>query len=204
MKLLDVLGSLAGIEPPVFSTRDVAASLEVSPAHASTVLRRLAGAGRIICLRRGVWAFRDRLDPLAVPEHLTFPFPAYVSLQSALYLHGMISQVPSVTYAVSLARTRRWTTPVGTVSIHHVEPWFFFGFEDAGRRGGRLATPEKALVDVLYLRPARSGLFRSLPELTWPGTFNVRVARSMIARIRSTRRRTLASRAFEELLTRRV
>ena len=62
----------------------------------------------------------------------------------------MISQVPAVTYAVSLARTRRFATPVGTVSVHHVQPSFFFGFEDAGR-GGRLATPEKALVDVNWL-----------------------------------------------------
>jgi hypothetical protein len=27
-----------------------------------------------------------------------------------------------LTYAVSLARTRRFTTPLGTVSIHHVDP----------------------------------------------------------------------------------
>ena len=32
--------------------------------------------------------FPGRLDPLAVPERLTAPQPAYVSLQSALYHHG--------------------------------------------------------------------------------------------------------------------
>jgi predicted transcriptional regulator of viral defense system len=48
---------------------------------------------------------------------LTAPFPAYVSLQSALYLHGMVSQVPAVTYAVMLARARRFVTPLGTVAI---------------------------------------------------------------------------------------
>ena len=59
-----------------------------------------------------------------------------MSLQSALYLHGMISQVPTVTYAVSLARTRRFVTTLGTVSVHHVQPPFFFGFQDVGH-GGR-------------------------------------------------------------------
>jgi predicted transcriptional regulator of viral defense system len=200
MRLLDALSAVSAIDAPVFHTRDAAASLDVSPAHASTILARLAAAGHLMGLRRGVWGFRDRIDPLALPEHLTSPFPAYVSLQSALYLHGMIAQVPSVTYAVSLARTRRYPTPLGTVSVHHVEPRFFFGFEQAGRRGGRLATPEKALVDFLYLRPARSKLFRALPELEWPRTFRARAAWSIVARIEPARRRTSVSRALEQLL----
>ena len=139
------------------------------------------------------------MDPLALPEYLTAPFPAYVSLQSALYLHGMISQVPAVTYAVSLARTRRFTTPLGTVSIHHVQPSFFFGFEDSGH-GGRLATPEKALVDFLYLAPARSQLFRALPELEWPKRFNGRRARAIVRRVEPARRRTLVTRRLDALL----
>src|SRR5512136_2244061 len=101
MTLLQALGTIARMEAPVFHTSDAAATLRVSPAYASTVLARLARAGHLVRLRRAVWAFGDRVDALALPEHLTFPFPAYVSLQSALYLRGMISQVPSVTYAVS-------------------------------------------------------------------------------------------------------
>jgi len=115
----------------------------------------------------------------------------------------MISQVPAVTYAVSLARTRRFVTPLGTVSVHHVQPTFFFGFEDAGQAGGRLATPEKALVDSLYLTSARSRLFHALPELEWPRTFSVRRARAIIERIQPERRRTLVRRRLDELLERR-
>ncbi len=125
-----------------------------------------------------------------------------MSLHSALYLHGMISQVPAVTYAVSLARARRFTTPLGTVSIHHVQPSFYFGFEDTGH-GGRLATPEKALVDFLYLAPARSHLFRALPELEWPKRFGTRKARSMIGRVEPERLRTLVSRRLDALLEHR-
>ena len=204
MRLLDALHSVAAIDAPAIHTSDVAATLGVSPAHASTVLARLAAARHLVRVRQGVWVFPDRVDPVALPEYLTFPFPAYVSLQSALYLHGMISQIPSVTYAVSLARTRRYPTPLGTVSVHHVGPRFFFGYEETGRRGGRLATPEKALVDFLYLAPARSRLFRALPELDWPRTFNPRVARSIVARIAPARRRTLVSRALEQLLESRA
>ena len=77
----------------------------------------------------------------------------------------MISQIPGVIYAVSTARTRRWETPFGTVSLHHIAPALFFGFETAKGGRVRMAGPEKALLDILYLSPARSRLFAKLPEL---------------------------------------
>ena len=203
MRLVDVLGALESLDASAFTTRDAASRLGVPNAHASVSLARLRAAGRVVRLRHGVWALPNRVDALALPECLTAPFPAYVSLQSALYLHGMVSQVPAVTYAVTLARTRRFVTPLGTVSLHHVRPTFFFGYEDAGRSGGRLATPEKALVDFLYLAPARSGLFRALPEVEWPRTFRASVARSMVNRIEPAGRRRAVARSLEELLRRR-
>lgn len=203
MTLLDALSTITSMDATVFATSDAAARLRVANGHASVMLARLAASGHVIHLRRGVWALPSRVDPLALPEYLTAPFPSYVSLQSALYLHDMISQMPAMTYAVSLARTRRFTTPLGIVSVHHVQPAFFFGFEDAGRSGGRLATPEKALVDFLYLTPARSNLFRALPELEWPKRFSVRRARSIVERIEAVRRRTLVSRALDRLLEQR-
>ena len=200
MRLVDAIGTLASLHAPVFTTRDAAALLRVSAAHASVTLARLRAAGLLIRLRRGVWTLPGRVDRLALPEFLTAPFPAYVSLQSALYLHGMISQVPAVTYAVTLARTRRFVTPLGTVSLHHVRPAFFFGYEDAGRAGGRLATAEKALVDFLYLAPTRSRLFRALPELEWPRGFKAGVARSIVRRVEPESRRRAVDRRLEELL----
>ena len=203
MKLVDVLGTLASLDAPVFTTRDAAARLRVPHGHASVSLARLGAAGLLVRLRRGVWALPNRVDPLALPECLTAPFPAYVSLQSALYLHGMVSQIPAVTYAVTLARTRRFVTPLGTVSLHHIQPALFFGYGDAGRAGGRLATPEKALVDFLYLAPARSRLFRALPELEWPKAFRPSVARSIVRRIEPAGRRGAVARKLEELLATR-
>ncbi len=203
MRLVDVLTALAGMETPVFTTAEAAARLGLANAHASVSLARLRAAGLLVRLRRGVWALPGRVDALALPEYLTAPFPAYVSLQSALYLHGMVSQVPAVTYAVTLARTRRYATPLGTVSLHHVRPSFFFGYEDVGRGAGRLATREKALVDFLYLGPARSGLFRALPEIEWPKTFEPGVARAIVDRIEPASRRRAVARKLEELLERR-
>lgn len=200
MRLLDVLTQLQRTSQPVLETGDVAAVLGVGKAHASKIATRLAEAGHLLALRRGVWAFPGRIDSLAIPERLTAPLPAYVSLQSALYHHGMISQVPSSVYAVSLARTRRYVTPLGVVSVHHVAPGFFFGYGTVGESGIRLASPEKALLDVFYLAPARSRLFCQLPEVERPDGFDVQEARRMIARIPFPARRNMVAERFREWL----
>ena len=200
MRLVDVLARLQRLDQPVLETGDVAAIVGVRKAHASKMATRLAEAGQLLALRRGVWAFPGRLDPLGLPERLTAPHRAYVSLQSALYHHGMISQIPSSVYAVSLARTRRYTTPLGVVSVHHVSPDFFFGYETLGEKGIRMARPEKALLDVLYLAPARSRLFCKLPEVEKARDFDVADARRMIARIPSAARRAMVAHRFKQWL----
>lgn len=200
MRLLDALTQLQRLDQPVIETRDAAVILGVGNAHASKMAARLAEAGHLLALRRGVWAFPGRLDLLALPERLTAPQPAYVSLQSALYHHGMISQIPSSVYAVSLARTRRYATPLGVVSIHHVAPDFFLGFESLGEKGIRMARPEKALLDAFYLAPARSRLFCRLPEVEKPEEFDVKEARRMIALIPFPARRNMVLKLFEQWL----
>ncbi len=200
MKLIDALARLQRLDQPTVETGDAAVILGVDKALASKMVGRLAEAGHLLALRRGVWAFPGRLDPLAMPERLTAPQPAYVSLQSALYHHGMISQIPSSIYAVSQARTRRYVTPLGVVSLHHVAPDFFFGFETLGDKGIRMAKPEKALLDVFYLTPARSRLFCNLPEVERPDGFDVQQAQQMIARISFPARRNMVAERFKQFL----
>ncbi len=200
MRLVDAHLRLLELGQPVFRTADAAACLRIGNPHANKVLTRLAESKHVVRLSQGRWSLRGRVDVLFVPEHLTAPFPSYISLQTALYYHGMISQIPSVTYAVSLARTKRFTTPLGVVSIHHVQPAFFFGFEKDQKTGVNLASPEKALLDVIYLSTAKSGLFRSLPELELPSGFKVGHLRKMIGKIGSQRRKTLLEDRVESIL----
>jgi hypothetical protein len=138
-----------------------------------------------------LWAFKEKVEILALPEYLTKPFPSYVSLQSALYYHGMISQIPAITYAVSIGRTKKYKTPLGVVSIHHVNPHFFFGYKSIGKDIAKMASPEKALIDFFYLSPARSHLFKALPELELPQKFSTKKAYEIIDKIKSKRRKSL-------------
>lgn len=199
MKLMSAHARLLKMNQSVFRTADAAACLEIENAHASKVLDRLAETGHGLHLARSLWVFPAQVNPLALPEYLTAPLPSYISLQSALYYHGMISQIPAIIYAVSPARTRRFTTPLGTISIHHLPPDLYCGYEVIGAERLKIATPEKALVDLLYLRPAKSHLFRALPEIEWPDQFKPDTARRMISRIVSSRRRNMVRSYFEEL-----
>ena len=199
MTQVEALAQIERLGLPLFETKDLAALLKVENSNANKIASRLAQTGLVIPIRRGRWALRSRLNKLAIPEHLTAPYPTYVSLQTALYHHGMISQIPAVTYAVSLARTRRYETPLGTISIHHVEPEFFFGYELDESGMVKMATPEKALIDVCYLSPTRSRLFKRLPEIEIPRRFSWNKTLAMASKIKSRARRTFVEHALATL-----
>jgi DNA-binding transcriptional ArsR family regulator len=199
----EALGRLRGLRVPAATTSDAAAVLGLSVQAASHTLRRLASAGLVTPVRRGVWAFNEQPDPLALAEYVTAPYPSYVSLQTALYRRGMIDQIPASIYLVSLARSERLETGVGTYSVHHVRPELFGGFEHDARSGTKLASPEKALFDFLYLSPTRGRLFAALPEIELPRAFRNSAVREWVDRIPSPRSRTIVERKLENVLRRR-
>ncbi len=180
---------------PVVTTSQAAAVFRASVGAANKTLSRLALAGLVLRIRHGLWATRPALDPKVLPEYLTQPWPSYISLQTALYAHGMIEQIPSVIFAVSLDRARRIRTSVGTFLIHHVAPEFFGGFEEKG--GVKMATPEKALLDMLYLSGTRARMLSGLPELELPPRFRMHVVKQWLARVPNARTRTHMKRKLE-------
>jgi len=112
----------------------------------------------------------------------------------------MISQISDIIYLISVARTHRLQTPIAHYSIHHVNPDFFFGFDVSHENQIPMATPEKALIDFLYLSPAKSKQFYSLPELIFPDIFNKDQAFEFIDRIPSKRTRSLVKTKFTALM----
>lgn len=200
MTLIDAYTKLKQLNLPIIQTSDAAAYLNISINYANKLLSRIAKTKQIIFIKRGTWVFPD-IDPLIIPGFLTAPFPSYISLQTALYFHNMISQIPNIIYAVSIGRTRSYKTPIATVSIHHIHPDFYFGYEEKGPDGLlKIATPEKALLDIFYLSQAKNKLFKTLPEIELPKNFKISVAKKMIEKITSARRKTLVQRIFSDFI----
>ncbi len=199
MNSRDAYAALRKLGAPVIRTADAAAAWHQSAAAASKMLARLAEAALVFAVRHGTWWVDGSVDPYRLPQHLTAPFESYLSLQTALQLHGLVEQIPEVFYAVTLARTQRIETQVGSFSFHHLAPEVFGGYEES-EKGVRIASAEKALFDYAYLSAGKSRLFTSLPELELPKTFRRAELKRWLARIPSERSRTITREKLEQLL----
>ncbi|HLE58288.1 MAG TPA: hypothetical protein VJA85_01440 [Candidatus Limnocylindria bacterium] len=200
MKPTDAYADLLRLNRPVVETREAATRLRLSVSAASQQLRSLERSGIVRRLRRGLWLLRPDIEPFALPAYLTAPFPAYVSLWSALARHGMIEQIPRQVYVASLARTQRVRTSVGDFSVHHLAPELFGGYQPTDA-GGHLAAPEKALFDTIYLLTPRGGQIQ-LPELELSEDFDEGQLEEWTSRIRRPRLRTMVRRQLTTALRR--
>jgi hypothetical protein len=202
MTSLTAYARLVALGLPVIRTSEAAAVLGVSAMTAAQALRRLTQAGLLRPLRHGqVWVPQGPIDPWVALEFVSAPYPAYASLYSALFIHGVLSQVPAVHYAVTLGRTQTVQTSAGTYSLHQVAPACFGGFTRLPS-GAQLATVEKALFDLAYFAATRSRTFARPPELELPGRLDHRELERWLAAIPSPRRAVQVRTALQELLRR--
>ena len=199
MRTVDAFGELQQLRRPVVETGEVIARLDVSAVRASQILRSLEQAGLVSRLRHGLWLLEPDADPFSLPPYLTAPFPAYVSVWSALSRHGMIDQIPRQIFVASLDRPRKVETTMATYSIHHLAAEVFGGYTGSSDTG-YLATPEKALFDTVYLRAARRGGVY-VPEIELPATFDPSALTDWTQRIATPWLRTMTSRALDKVLT---
>jgi predicted transcriptional regulator of viral defense system len=199
MQLNKVLAKIKTLKHPIFQTRDIVALINQSTTNVSKSLARLTTDNHLIHLAKGIWGIRENIDPFMIPTYLTAPFPSYISLQSALYYHGMIEQIPEIIYAVSIGRTKIFQTPVATVSVHHIPSALFFGYQEISKHAIKIATPEKALFDFLYLQPAKTRLFTKLPEFEFPSDFDRKLFLLWLTKVKSPQRKSMMINRFEAL-----
>jgi hypothetical protein len=144
--------------------------------NASRDLRNLQVHGVVTRLRRGLWAILTHPDfsPYAVVPYLFAEKESgYVSLLSALSLHGMMEQIPQAIYVVTMLQRPVVRTPAGTYTFFRIEPKLFGGFKPYRRTGNfDIATPEKALFDTLYFSARKGRRFSFLPEVELPAAFS--------------------------------
>lgn len=148
--------ALVGGEP-VFETALLLAG-SVRPADVQRQLSRWTRAGRVLQLRKGLYALaspfrRVVAHPFLVANRMVVP--SYVSLESALAHHGLIPEHVPVTTSVTTGRTGRFTTSLGDHAFHHIKSEMFWGYELTPLADGQqafVATPEKALLDLVHER----------------------------------------------------
>ncbi|KAF0126440.1 MAG: hypothetical protein FD154_1091 [Elusimicrobia bacterium] len=163
-------GHMAALGRKVFTSRELAAVSGRSGSVVSQGLAFLARQGQAVKIGHGLWAAGAGLPgQYEVVPYLLPKQRVYVSFTSALHLHGVVGQIPQVVTLASTSHSRALATRAGNFVLHHLAPGMFRGFEwDAGR-GFPLASPEKALVDCLYISAFRKKRFSYFPELDLSG-----------------------------------
>jgi len=152
-ELVEIIG-----EEPVFETGLLIAG-NANPRDIRRQLSRWRQVGKIYQLRRGLYCLEPPFrkvnpHPFLVANRM---LPAsYVSLQSALAYFGMIPEYVPLTTSVTTRRSARWDTPLGIFDSRHIQVDFFDGYHlvDFGeKQQAFVASPEKALLDLIYLEP---------------------------------------------------
>ena len=79
--------------------------------------------------------------------------PSYISLESALNHYGFIPETTLQITSVSTRKTNLFDTQFGVFSYQSIKNNLYFGYEiiENNNRPFTLATPEKAILDYLYL-----------------------------------------------------
>ena len=118
-----------------------------------------ARAGKVVQLRRGLYTLGQAYQSetphsYLIANHLVQG--SYVSLHMALSHYDLIPEHVAVITSVTTGRPGTWQNLYGHFSYRHLQPALFFGFEYrqvTSTQWAFMATPEKALLDLIYLTP---------------------------------------------------
>ena len=138
----------------VFSVRDI---LRVDPAFHRRRLNEWQDKGYIRKVIKGFYVLADRaLDEWALFEIANRIYkPSYVSLESALAHYQLIPESVYGVTSISTRRSYRFASSLAEFRYRTVTPRLFFSYDlaAAGARRVKIARPEKAVLDFLYLNP---------------------------------------------------
>lgn len=143
---------------PLFENSLLYAGVDSRP-QVQRQLADWARAGKVVQLRRGLYTLAqayqtEQPHSYLIANHLVQA--SYVSLHTALSHYDLIPEHVAVITSVTTGRPGLWQNPYGHFSYRHLQPSLFFGFtyhQVTATQWVYLATPEKALLDLIYLTP---------------------------------------------------
>jgi predicted transcriptional regulator of viral defense system len=120
-------------------------------------LSRLCRSGKLISLRRGMYAFPEigtavSINPALLANSLYSP--SYLSTHWALGYYGLIPEKVAMYTSVTRRVTRSFSNGLGNFQYQTIKKEAFFGYKllEIGRDKVLMAEPEKALLDLWYLQ----------------------------------------------------
>jgi len=138
---------------------DLASVIQLSGDSRNTIriqLYRWSKEGKIIALRRGMYAFAERYSQKALnPAELAnlLYVPSYISTHWALGYYGLIPERVVTYTSVTTRVPRTFNNDFGVFKYQNIKATGFFGYLPVQIDGRKilLAEPEKALLDMWHL-----------------------------------------------------
>jgi predicted transcriptional regulator of viral defense system len=124
--------------------------------QAKNQVTKLVKNGWLIRIKRGLYAISDlstrgflTLSPYVI-ANLLVP-DSYVSFESALQHYGMFDQLTDKTISVALKTSKAVKLNFTEYRFVKTKPGYFFGWQEliVDNKNTRVATPEKALIDMV-------------------------------------------------------
>ncbi len=128
------------------------------PGFSRNNISRWIKKGLLIRLRQGYFTFPEYLGKADYPYYFANCMyrPSYISLHTVLAFYGLIPEAVVQITSVTSLKTSFFTNVFAEYSYHHIKPELMFGYDQKAMSDGRMmkiASREKALLDLLYLNP---------------------------------------------------
>lgn len=121
-------------------------------------LSRWSEKGYLIKLRNGVYTFNELKNAPNINFYVANRMyrPSYISLHTALAFYGLIPESVIEITNVSTRKTTDFKNDLGSFTYKNIKRDLFFGYSQLNFSHDKtimLASPEKSLLDLLYLYP---------------------------------------------------
>ena len=134
-------------------------------------ISRMVKSGKLMRLKKGFFVISEKIEENKVPyeqiANLLYG-PSYISLEWALSYYQMIPEGVYVITSVVSNKSKSFSTPIGTFDYCYLShKRYSIGIDQKENKTGRflIATPEKALADLVYFKSRKISAKELLVDL---------------------------------------
>jgi predicted transcriptional regulator of viral defense system len=145
-----------------FTTSEISAMIPGTIDSKKALIRRSLAKGDIVRITKGVYLLGSRFkqNNVSLYEIARLIYsPSYISFESALSFHNMIPEAVTVVSSASFGRSNQFQTALAHFQYSRIPATPFLdgvARKSTGNGGAFLiATPEKAIIDLVYERKLR-------------------------------------------------
>ena len=177
---------------------EIAAKYNLPATSVWKALSRLNERDLVSRVTKGVYLNKLVRDFTAADFVCVLKPDSYVSLESALSQWGLSPQSPVALTCITIGKPKEYRTPEFAITFRTISKRLYWGFVEKQTRYSkyRLAEPEKALLDWIYLS-LQSGLTPHLDEIAFKSVDKQKLAKYAAKFPGTVRNALVHSLAFE-------